>query len=63
MAKKIGDHWDYGIRQWCLDSSIASNEKGVGADKILEDAQKFYGFVAAPGGEVKALPDKQKGKA
>lgn len=42
---RIGDHYDYNIRQWTLDSAIAANKKGTPADKIIKDASKFYGFL------------------
>lgn len=52
---KRGDHFDYQIRSWILDSAIASNKKGTPIDKILSDAEKFYGFVFPENGKVESI--------
>lgn len=54
---KIGDHWDYNIRQWTLDSAINLNKKGTSADKVLDDAKKFYGYLFPDNGKVAIIPD------
>jgi hypothetical protein len=52
-GKHHGDHYDYQVRQWILDSAITANKKGTNPSKILQDAQIFYGFVFPDNGEVK----------
>lgn len=59
MTNKIGDHWDYNIRQWTLDSAINANKKGTCADKIVSDAQKFYGYIFPENGRVESISDKK----
>lgn len=49
---KHGDHFDYQVRQWILDSAISANRKGASATKIVSDAKKFYGFVFPENGKV-----------
>lgn len=55
MSKKVGEHYEYNVRQWILDSAISANKKGTKADKILKDAEKFYGFIFPENGKVKVL--------
>lgn len=61
---KHGDHHDYNVRQWVLDSAITFN-KGLfrkpSAEKVLEDAQKFYGFLFPNNGQLSSINNK-KGK-
>jgi|GEM_PF-3557224 len=49
------EYADYEVRGWALDYSIKANAKGVGADKIIKDAQKFYGFMFPVNGDVKSV--------
>ena len=49
------------VRSWCLDYSIKANKKGTPADKIISDAQKFYGFIFPNNGKVTELKKKGDG--
>lgn len=53
--KKIGDHFEYQIRFWTLDSAIALNKKGAKPDKIIKDAKVFYGYLFPENGKVEKI--------
>ena len=59
MTTKIGEHYDYNIRQWCIDSAVAANKKGSGSDRIVRDAERFYGFLFPDNGKITDI-DKEK---
>jgi hypothetical protein len=58
MTIKHGEHYDYNVRQWVLDSAINTNKKGAKAEKIISDARKFYGFVFPSNGKIETIKDK-----
>lgn len=55
MRKEL-DHPEYQVRGWALDYAIAANDKGTSAEKIVSDAEKFYGFMFPQNGKVADLP-------
>lgn len=58
--KKLGDHYEYNIKQWSLDSAIAANKKGTPASKIVDDAKKFHAFILSERGELLLLNKEKK---
>lgn len=48
-------HYDYQVRSWALDVAVQSNKRGVKAEKIIGDAQKYYGFMFPDNGKVEKL--------
>jgi len=36
---------DIEIRQWCVEKAVELANVNASADKVLENAQKFYGFI------------------
>ncbi len=55
MMKRENEHCDYNIRQWTIDSAVASNKKGCGAEKIINDAKKFYGYLFPENGKIEEI--------
>jgi len=62
MSKSHGDHFDYNVRQWTIDSAVEINKKGTPAEKIIADAQKFYGYLFPENGKVEQIKPKRKRK-
>ena len=54
------DYPDYVIREWCITNAVNSNKRGTPSDKIIKDAQKYYGFMFPQNGEVKEIKDEHK---
>ena len=55
---------DYTVRGWCISYAVNHNKKGTSSDKIIEDAQKYYGFLFPKNGEIKDItkPEQPKTK-
>lgn len=47
-------------RYWALELAVSSNKKGIGAKKILEDAETFLGFLKPEKAQLHSLPQPQK---
>lgn len=48
-------HFDYQVRSWALDAAVLSNKKGATAEKVISDAQKYYGFMFPDNGKVEGI--------
>lgn len=49
------DYDDYEIRAVALECAVSANGQGTSAEKIIEYAEKFYGFMVPENGVVAAL--------
>ncbi len=58
-----GYYEDCEVRSWALDHAIQSNHRGAGADKIIKDAEKFYGFMFRENGSVADINDLKAARA
>ena len=43
------------LRQWALDTSVNLYKKGTGVDRVIKDAERFYGFLQPRNGSVEVL--------
>lgn len=59
MSKKIGEHYEYIIRQWAFNDAIQKNYKWRSIDKVLSDAKKIYGFYMPENGKVQNINSKK----
>ncbi len=46
---------DVSVRDWALQHAVLSNKRGAKTDKIIHDAQRYYGFLKPKNGKVEAI--------
>lgn len=49
------EHGDEVYSSWCLEHAISANRKGTQPERIIEDAQKYYGFMFPENVKVKEV--------